>query len=104
MEFLFDGKTWDTDKKVYVAGFVLIKTWFPLHKSGDWDVEKKIQYNPKCRQGYISELHFDYNNGQQSFVKNITVFIPKECKSYNANDCFVASSMKELHGLLKGVN
>lgn len=78
MQFYYGGKTWDTDKPVYVVGRLHKgESWFPLRydwaSNGDWigDWIGAV----KCKQGTIRNIHIDYNFGQ-SFVCDFEICVP----------------------------
>ena len=102
MKFWFDGSEWDTDKPIYVAGYKIIKTWFPIKKNNDLTKIKKEKYELKYKKGYISKIVMEYNNGQ-SFVEDIYVFIPNYTLSgiLNAKSIFIDTGIKKLKDRLQ---
>lgn len=98
MKFYCQGREWDTDKPVYVAGFVIRKSWFPVKNSMDnKEVEK---YGLKCRKGIISKICMNFNNGQ-SYVNDIWVFVPKEQDTINIHGYIISDSVKGVAELYK---
>lgn len=99
MKFYCQGREWDTDKPVYVAGFVIRKSWFSVKNIVN-DGEEVEKYGLKCRQGVISKIYMDFNNGQ-SYVKDFQISIPKERDNVNAHDCIISDSAKGAAELYK---
>lgn len=98
MKFYCQGREWDTDRPVYIAGFVIKKSWFPIKNiTNNEEVEK---YGLKCRKGIISKIYIDFNNGQ-SYVKDIQFYIPKDQENINARGYIISDSAKGVAELYK---
>lgn len=75
MRFEFGEKVWDTDKPVYVAGYVIDR------KSGSWFYERRAkqtncgsarEYGLKCRKALISSISIGYDSEGKSFCSDFT--------------------------------
>lgn len=78
MKFFYKERMWDTDKYVYVAGYKILKSWFPATKySSGKEISRITEYGLSCKRAYISSIYFDFNNGI-SFVKDFDICIPSE--------------------------
>ena len=54
MLFKYDGREFDTDKPIYMLGYTIKDSWFPL----DMEREKKPYYKLSCKRLYVRTLTF----------------------------------------------
>lgn len=92
MKFWLDGQEWDTDKPVYILGYRIIKTWFPMNPEKELMMGK--EYGCVLRKEYISNIIISHE-GNRSWVSN---FYLTSKNSYNYLDYshhIVAMSVKK---------
>lgn len=67
MKFFLDGQEWDTDKPVYILGYIIIKTWFPITQ--DKDLPSCKAYGIVARKEHIADIAISHESGR-SWVSN----------------------------------
>lgn len=105
MIFEHNGIEYDTEKAVYVAGFIYTN-------SNSWSYMKKgegeLAYycRPKCKKGYISKIYFSIQNGINSISGFEVAPIKPAFATLNTENCCIGRSVREafsLAGYAKGV-
>lgn len=76
MTFTWKGRTWDTDKDVFVGGYVISKTWFPLVIEEIQDNQSFIEERGlKIKKGNIAKIVFGKVDGANT-IMDVFVDIP----------------------------
>lgn len=90
MEFYWKGKTYDTDKHVYVVGrtYGRQESWYSYDKGDPFYDSNDII---KCKQGTIKHIYMDYNHGQ-SFVSGFDIEVPSYDYRLDSNKVVFAES------------
>lgn len=89
MKFWLDGQEWDTDKPVFILGYVIIKTWFPLDPKREPLMCK--EYGCVTRKEHISNLVISHENGC-SWVSNFRLTSKDFYEHLNYKQHIVATS------------
>lgn len=58
MTFTFNGQEFDTDKRIFVLGFQICKTWFPYRDEAHWK-QQTSEYGPTVKSFYVRSILFD---------------------------------------------
>lgn len=90
MKFYWKGKTYDTDKHVYVAGYMYDRksNWIPFDRE---NIKNYPGFIIKCKEGTINRLYIDYNHGQ-SFVSGFDINVPSYYHRLDSNKVIFAES------------
>lgn len=89
MNFICNGKTYDTDKPLYIVGRDFGKgSWYPFENGGSLCASEATV---KCKKGTIKQICMDYNHGQ-SFVSSFKMDIPSYGNFVNSNEAIFAES------------
>ena len=62
MRFVLDGQEWDTDKPVYILGYIIVKTWFPANPGNDLLACKT--YGCVTRKEHIANIVISHEAGR----------------------------------------
>lgn len=58
MTFTFNGQEFDTNKRIYVLGYQIIKTWFPYNDDNHNSLMVS-EYGPAVKSFYVRSIFFD---------------------------------------------
>ena len=59
MIFRFNGQEFDTDKRIFVLGYVIGKTWFPYRDNEPICKSHCLEYGPTVKSFYVRSVLFD---------------------------------------------
>lgn len=97
MVFEFNGNVFDTDKPIYVCGYVIIDTWFPIRDEND--VLTATRYKVSTKRCRIQSLLFnEVKNNETGKMQNLVTSV--ELDSFHANSYVsnVKLSKKHIYG------
>ena len=74
MKFEYEGRTFDTDNRIYVLGYKITTNWFPVKLTESRTTSQLDDYGPKVVSAFVRELLFDLKevDGRE---KNVVVGI-----------------------------
>lgn len=102
MKFTYNGIEWDTDKKVFVAGFSILDTdWFFLDRREGYPGKNSAtirEYGVQFKKGQIEEIIVDFNDGK-SYVSDFAVHVPLK-GTQRASVLFIGKSVSEVKRIL----
>lgn len=95
MQFYYGGKTWDTDKPVYVVGHRYKDgSWFPFRENQT--INANVGWTVKCKRGTIRNINVDYNFGQ-SFVCGFEIYVPSYDGTLRTSEVIIAGDSAKGH-------
>ena len=98
MKFWLDGQEWDTDKPVYILGYQVIKTWFPMNPKGD--LLNGRDYECVARKEYISNIIISHE-GARSWVSDFRLTSKDHYEFLSYNHSIVSTSPQKAKNLWK---
>lgn len=106
MRFIFDGREFDTDKRVFVLGYAITKTWFWFDVNSDLCRNNIRNYKPAVKAAYITsvDLNAEKINGHvQNRVIGFHLDIPSGGRGELKvrDNCIVGRSAQECMRLYK---
>lgn len=89
MKFWLDEQEWDTDKPVYILGYVILKTWFPLDPNRNLLICK--EYGCVTRKEHIADIVISHKDGR-SWASNFRLTSKDFYEHLNYKQHIVATS------------
>lgn len=101
MLFKYDGREFDTDKPIYMLGYTIKDSWFPI----DMNREKRPYYKMSCKKLYVKSITFsDLNFRTVGEVLSIDFYTGRNCFYYTPTaktENIIGRSPKECMKLFK---
>ena len=96
MTFRFNGQEFNTDKRIFVLGYQILKTWFP-YDNDPHDKLRITEYGPTVKSFYVRSILFDTQmvNGRMQNVVTGLKFDFNGGVSYVRTDHIIGHSSEE---------
>ena len=93
MIFWLDGQEWNTDKSVFIVGYIIAQSWVPVSKKRKDDIRGPQDYGLVCRKEFISQIEVEHESGR-SWVRNFTT-TSKDHRTIKYSDCIITTSLQK---------
>lgn len=100
MKFWLDGQEWDTDKPVYILGYRVTKTWFPMDPINKGNLLSGRDYGCVARKEYISNIIISHE-GARSWVSDFRLTSKDNYKFLSYHHSIVSHSLQKAKNLWK---
>ena len=102
MTFEYDGREFDTDKRIYCLGYKITTSWFPLDLKESFSKGRIDDYGATVAGALVKELVFDIreiDRKKKNVVVGLRLDFSKAC-GYSGNRvfderCIIGHSAKE---------